>query len=65
MGVNLIDVRTVTYKGVTITIQERKDGWEHVDYGYKTSNGISGIGQRSEAKALEDAKAAIDRLGTD
>jgi len=55
------DIKTTKYKGVTITIQLRPLKVRY-DFGYKTSNGIVGIGQSSAYQAEQDAMRAIDLL---
>ena len=62
MSIYFKDIRTVEYKGVTITVQIRIGGVGPIDYGYKTSTGIRGVGQRDAAQAEQDAMSAIDRL---
>ena len=57
----LIDVREFTYKGVTVTVQRRPNCGHSYEFGYATSNDITGIGQDSDPAAEVAAKRAIDQ----
>ena len=57
----MIDVKDFTYKGVTVTIQRRPNCGHSYEFGYKTSNDITGIGQDSDQAAAVAAKRAIDQ----
>jgi hypothetical protein len=54
--------KPVKYKGVTIQVFARldDDGRFITDYGYTTDTDICGLGQRTAAMALTDAKRGID-----
>jgi hypothetical protein len=58
----LVDEYCVSYRGVTIIVQRRVSPGFTDDYGYKTSSGVSGIGQSCVHNAERDARNAIDRL---
>ena len=58
----LVDVYSVSYRGVTIIVQERVVRGMATDFGYKTSSGISGIGQTCVHDAEKDARYAIDQM---
>ena len=57
----LIDTYDIEYEGVTITVQKRVSGTVIIDYGYTTSSGRSGIGQKNPRQAEIKAMHAIDR----
>jgi hypothetical protein len=59
--------KPIKYKGVTIQVlaHVNADGKFITDYGYMTSIGHLGAGQRTAALALVDAKRAIDEAQLD
>lgn len=57
----MIDVREFIYKRVTVTIQRRPNCGHDYEFGYATSNSITGIGQDSDPAAEVAAKRAIDQ----
>ena len=57
----MIDVREFVYRRVTVTIQRRPNCGHSYEFGYTTSNDITGIGQDSDPAAEVAAKRAIDQ----
>ena len=57
----MINIGDFIYKGVTVTIQRRPNCGHSYEFGYATSNGITGIGQDSDQAAEVAAKRAIDQ----